>query len=130
MHRNVRDIRMLAKSVFEFEARYVFAPTAEIIFFTVYEKEISFLVKHSDVARVKPQILEYLERFLGTSPIAFEHHMRMARTDDDLAGSARRQFIVIVVYYPDVEVIITFARRAGLGIFVIMQAGDGTGLSP
>src|SRR3546814_7015011 len=80
----------------------------------------------ADVPAVEPEILHDPKGLFGPSPITLEHDVRIAGTNDDLAGRSDRHVIVFVIDDPNFEAWINLARRTGLGKIVVVQACNRT----
>ena len=103
VHRDVGQRAVAHEDRLHLVAGDVLAPAPQVVRLAVDEVEVALLVDPADVARVVPQVAQRLDRDLGTAPIALEHHVRLLRTNHDLAVGSRCEFVVVVVEDPDVE---------------------------
>src|SRR3546814_20644274 len=88
----------------------------------MYKIEIAVFVDRAEVPAVEPEILHDPKGLFGPSPITLEHDVRIAGTNDDLAGRSDRHVIVFVIDDPNFEAWINLARRTGLGNIVVVTA--------
>src|SRR5918999_1510582 len=88
---------LVAEDALDLEARYVLAPSPEVVGRAVDEEQVPLVVDPADVAGVVPPVAAGLHRRLRPPPVALEHRVRALGADHDLALGARRQLVVVVV---------------------------------
>src|SRR3546814_13890335 len=96
----------------------------------MYKIEIAVFVDRAEVPAVEPEILHDPKGLFAPSPITLEHDVRIAGTNDDLAGRSDRHVIVFVIDDPNFEAWSNLARSTGLGTIVVVKACTRTRFGP
>jgi hypothetical protein len=107
-------ILMLPVRDLDLFARDVLAAATQIVLCPVHEEEVSILVEHSKVARMKPRVSIGAKSLVRTAPIPFKHAVRLERAHHDFTNLARTDLSIVVIKYPGIEICVALSGTARL----------------